>query len=582
MASLTFNYGVSLIHSSSRSRKEYPNLHKLILKQSKRHEQTHLIVRSNSSSSTPTTSSSSQLVSFVQWLQANGAEGLGHNDSKLALYEGDNNERGIACIKPIKNKEQLVKLPLYLSIADHPEDEDIEIYFPPSLPTPPPWNVRLASKLLRLRSQGQDCPYFPYFQILPKTVPKVLDALNWDATHEIEYQPAMDAMFNTSWIESDGWQYLQQIDPVVNVCGGCDREEWAWALSVVHSRTFGAAGAAGGIDVRLMVPFIDMLNHGGDVFTAPHGQFSSQAPLEQIVQPSDSVRWDVVKKLSGDWIMVLSATRDISVGEEVLLSYGEKENDDFFVHYGFCPCRNPHDRYGLFDSLKEAVDWFVDMFVDDDGGDPATLDKIKESALLAAKEGGVAREIDASKYLGMSSTESDQITRTAQTVKAAPGGQVDADMALAFTHLATQFPTIQSRDPSKMTQLALKLRALQCLSKHKVPLELDLEALSTYEKKNGGEYKPHDWEGAFAHYVASRNQDRLKALTALVHKNDSTDGITKVVIEEGGNMLETVLAFRVYKKMILHDLLWTEESEEEWSLLNDMFVAGMKRNTSNV
>lgn len=523
----------------------------------------HILIALSSSSSATQTTSSAQLVSFVQWLQANGAEGLGHDNSKLALYEGDDNQRGIACIKPIKNKEQLVKLPLYLSIADHPDDEDISLYFPPTLPTPPPWNVRLASKLLRLKSQGQGCPFFPYLQVLPATVPRALETLPWDATSEIEYQPALDALFNASWIESDGWQYLQQIDPEIDVCGGASREEWAWALSVVHSRTFGAAGTGGGINVRLMVPFIDMLNHGGDVFTSPHGQFPSS------LSESDCVRWDVVKKLSGDWIMVLSATRDISPGEEVLLSYGEKENDDFFVHYGFCPCRNPHDRYGLFDSLPQAVDWYVDMFVDDD--DQTGLDRVKESAMLVAKEAGVIREIDAAKYQGMSSTESDQITRIAQTVKAAPGGQVDADVALAFNHLATQHQLQSSdSDPSKMTQLALKLRALQCLSKHEAPLELDLEALMTREKEDGGEYKPHDWEGAFTHYVGIRNKDILKALTALVHPTKS-DGIANVAIEEGG-MLQTV-AFRAYKKMILHDLLWTEESDKEWSLLSDRFVA---------
>jgi hypothetical protein len=566
MAVFTSNYGIFLPHSFPHSRHSDRHVQDIsIFRRNRRLGCSHskiLIARSSISASH--TTSSSQLISFVQWLQANGAEGLGHDDSKLALYEGDNNERGIACVKPIKNKEQLVKLPLYLSIADHPDDEDISLYFPPSLPTSPPWNVRLASKLLRLRAQGQDCPFFPYLRVLPITVPRASEALPWDATSEIEYQPALDALFNASWIESDGWQYLKQIDPEIGVCGGADREEWAWALSVVHSRTFGAAGTGGGINVRLMVPFIDMLNHGGDVFTSPHGQSSSLSS-----EPSDSVRWDVVKKLSGDWIMVLSATRDISPGEEVLLSYGEKENDDFFVHYGFCPCRNPHDRYGLFDSLSQAVDWYVDMFVvvDDDQVAP---DRIKESALLAAKEAEVIREIDAGKYQGMSSSESDQITRIAQTVKAAPGGQVDADVALAFNHLATQHPIKSSNiEPSKITQLALKLRALQCLSKHKAPLERDLEALSTYEKKNGGEYKPHDWEGAFAHYVGGRSKDRLKALSTLVHS--MSDGIANVAIEEGG-MLQTV-AFRAYKKMILHDLLWTEESEEEWSLLSDMFVA---------
>lgn len=35
-------------------------------------------------------------------------------------------------------------------------------------------------------------------------------------------------------------------------------------MQVVHSRTFGSAAKEGGVGVRMMVPLIDMLNHGGD------------------------------------------------------------------------------------------------------------------------------------------------------------------------------------------------------------------------------------------------------------------------------------------------------------------------------
>lgn len=34
---------------------------------------------------------------------------------------------------------------------------------------------------------------------------------------------------------------------------------------VVHSRTFANAARTGGVGVRMLVPIVDMLNHGGDV-----------------------------------------------------------------------------------------------------------------------------------------------------------------------------------------------------------------------------------------------------------------------------------------------------------------------------
>ena len=35
-------------------------------------------------------------------------------------------------------------------------------------------------------------------------------------------------------------------------------------VQLVHSRTFGNASASGGVGVHMLVPLVDMLNHGGD------------------------------------------------------------------------------------------------------------------------------------------------------------------------------------------------------------------------------------------------------------------------------------------------------------------------------
>lgn len=33
---------------------------------------------------------------------------------------------------------------------------------------------------------------------------------------------------------------------------------------MVHSRTFGTAAEKGGVGVRMLMPLVDMINHGGD------------------------------------------------------------------------------------------------------------------------------------------------------------------------------------------------------------------------------------------------------------------------------------------------------------------------------
>ena len=80
-----------------------------------------------------------------------------------------------------------------------------------------------------------------------------------------------------------------------------------------------------------------MLNHGGD---------ETEGPLDGPAAATDAVRWDLAPpeaSASGGWEMVLRATSDVQPQEQLLLSYGERPNDDFFLHYG-ARCRRPRLR----------------------------------------------------------------------------------------------------------------------------------------------------------------------------------------------------------------------------------------------
>eukprot|EP00798_Chlamydomonas_sp_ICE-L_P001033 gene1033-3894_t len=90
-------------------------------------------------------------------------------------------------------------------------------------------------------------------------------------------------------------------------------------------------GKEGGVGVRMLVPLVDMFNHGGDetagLLADPH-------------LTTDSVRWDVVapesdaeRGTAGNWEMVVTATQEVPAGCALLLSYGERSGDDFFLHY---------------------------------------------------------------------------------------------------------------------------------------------------------------------------------------------------------------------------------------------------------
>ena len=96
------------------------------------------------------------------------------------------------------------------------------------------------------------------------------------------------------------------------------RAQWDWALSVVHSRTFGAPGPFGGVGTRMLVPLVDMLNHAGDYLTSAPGA------ADPAVQAFENVRWDLAPPAGpdGEWRMQVAATRDVPAGGELLLSYG--------------------------------------------------------------------------------------------------------------------------------------------------------------------------------------------------------------------------------------------------------------------
>lgn len=70
----------------------------------------------------------------------------------------------------------------------------------------------------------------------------------------------------------------------------------------------------------MLVPLVDMLNHAGDVEVSASGV---QPPT---VRAFENVRWDLRAAAPGGgdsgWTMVVSATRAIAAGEELLLSYG--------------------------------------------------------------------------------------------------------------------------------------------------------------------------------------------------------------------------------------------------------------------
>lgn len=55
---------------------------------------------------------------------SSGVQGIGTQDSKLALYEAGDGDRGVVAIAPIAVGEVVLRVPLALALTDHPDDEE--------------------------------------------------------------------------------------------------------------------------------------------------------------------------------------------------------------------------------------------------------------------------------------------------------------------------------------------------------------------------------------------------------------------------------------------------------------------------
>ncbi|CAG9466094.1 unnamed protein product [Pedinophyceae sp. YPF-701] len=317
---------------------------------------------------------------LLLWARANGVKGVGGAGDKLALFETDDGDRGLVATEDISYGEVVLQVPLRIAITDHDAPEPYE---------GAPWSVRLACRILRERGDPSS-PFKPYIDSLPSVVPGPVTTWSWDDVQSIQYPPVLNEIYETNFLIMDAFRNVgSSPDPVLS---SIEFDDFMWAMSCVHSRTFGLPAKTGpGIGVRVMVPVVDMLNH---------------AAAELDVMPSanwrakDNLRWEVrspERSDSDEWMFVVECIRPCAAQEEIFLSYGQRASDDFLVHYGFFPDSNANEATLLFESLEDAVTWAAENAprvseVQTAEDTPALLSRARTAAgavqKALAKEGG--------------------------------------------------------------------------------------------------------------------------------------------------------------------------------------------------
>ena len=224
--------------------------------------------------SPPLDPSAATLRSFLSWL----GPGAGARASKLSVTIGAST-RGVSASEAIAPGDVLVTLPLAACLVDPgPGPGD-----PPRLPGSPrdtlTWGPRLAARLLRERSLGPAASAWgPYIAALPgpgaseesESLPLFFGG---ELLAEMQYEPLVAEVLALQRLARSEYERVGGAQGAI--LAGASYEEWAWALSMVYSRSFaikrgGSSGGGGALaedeeDLHALLPLIDLLNHGGDV-----------------------------------------------------------------------------------------------------------------------------------------------------------------------------------------------------------------------------------------------------------------------------------------------------------------------------
>ena len=255
-------------------------------------------------------------------------DGLGAG-TRVACAERSDGVRGLFAKTSLKRGEAVLEVPLgEYGILDDPSDGAT-------------WSRQLGRRLVDVRRRGNEKKNLSevmlhYAMSLPKfgapavglaNDPSVAKALveMWDCAESVDALTAFGKQV------ADSYASELALDPSLTDA------EWRWALSMVHSRTFRIEDERGRRPTRrALVAAADLINHSSD---------------------SEMVNCEWTAYLDS---FVVSATRDVPQGEELLISYGEQCDGHFALFYGFIPNPNPHNRVKLFLNGREAVDWYQD------------------------------------------------------------------------------------------------------------------------------------------------------------------------------------------------------------------------------
>ena len=336
--------------------------------------------------------------------------------------------RGLFASRDVEAGEVVLRVPIGSALNDGRAD--------PPYPGAP-WSVVLAAELLRERAKGDDARLSRYVRSLPS------ETIGFANSSFASREGAADLLADDAAFDE-----LERYDFLLRGSAAAVQkhhafEDWRWAMSLAHSRTFrveepapsGDAKKTVGATRRLMVPYVDLLNHDS---------------RETEVQCEWSCVWDLG---GGGGDFVVKTTRDVRQGEELVTSYGERDDRHFFLFFGFLPEPNPHNGVALFRGLEEAAAWYEALCGDGEETRGAWATARREAvATVRAETETPGKETPRKGETGWSSTDAE--AEEAAALRVAADAAVDERLLRLFE--------ILSGDPD-VAVAAVRVRAQRLL-----------------------------------------------------------------------------------------------------------------------
>lgn len=244
-----------------------------------------------------------------------------------AALTGENYGQTSVAAVNLKAGDTLLEIPIHYCLSDEISRND------PSSLRGSPWELRLATKILRERSKYKDSPWYYFIKLLPGFIRLPLFFSESELNNCEDVYIRQEVQLLREFAEAS-FHALHQHETA-----GAGFQDFVWALAVVYTSACRGYSQkmrhAYGHSPHLLVPFFGSM--------------------------SDSSSAKVYIELDNQSLKLV-LNQEASEGSRLFLENNADMSSESFVFHGFVPTNLPHDRTRIFGDLQDLVDWFLSTY----------------------------------------------------------------------------------------------------------------------------------------------------------------------------------------------------------------------------